>query len=67
MTDTSKRIFEKLQLRRLKEIFDTIDQDHDGQISENSFEKAQLPQHTMAVLRPLIKQGRTLNFNEFLE
>ena len=37
MTDKSKKIFEKLQLRKLKDIFNEIDLDQDGQISENSF------------------------------
>ena len=36
-SENSKRIFEKLHLRRLKDLFDLIDSDKDGEISENSF------------------------------
>ncbi len=66
-SDNSKKIFEKLQLRKLKELFDQIDTDKDGEISENSFIKAELSKETLTVLRPLIKSGKRLDFNEFLE
>ena len=37
MTEKSKRIFKHLHLKRLRELFDAIDGDKDGEISENSF------------------------------
>lgn len=67
MTDKSKKLFNKLQLRRLKEMFDVIDGDNDGEISENSFLNAQLPHRTVALLRPIIKLGVKLDFSGFLE
>ena len=33
-SENSRRIFEKLHLRRLKDLFDLIDSDKDGEISE---------------------------------
>eukprot|EP00347_Sterkiella_histriomuscorum_P007035 403350497 len=67
MTSTSQKIFEKMQIRKLKELFDIIDNDKDGEISENSFVQAQLTHESQQILRPLIKMGRKLDFNEFLE
>ncbi len=40
MTDQSKRIFKQLQIKKLRELFDLIDGDKDGEISENSFLQA---------------------------
>jgi len=40
MTEKSKMIFKHLHLKRLKELFDLIDGDNDGEISENSFMQA---------------------------
>ena len=66
-SENSRRIFEKLHLRRLKDLFDLIDSDKDGEISENSFQRADLPKEALAVLRPLMKSGKKLGFTEFLE
>jgi Ca2+-binding EF-hand superfamily protein len=43
MTDKSRMIFKHLHLKRLRELFDSIDGDKDGEISENSFLQAQIP------------------------
>ncbi|CDW72638.1 UNKNOWN [Stylonychia lemnae] len=67
INDESKKLFQRLQLRKLRELFDMIDNDQDGEISENSFVQAQLSPQLQAVLRPLIKQCKKLDFNEFLE
>ena len=67
MTDKSKKLFNRLQLKRLKELFDVIDGDNDGEISETSFLNASLPHRTMILLRPIIKLGIELDFNSFLE
>lgn len=67
MNERSKKIFEKMHFRKLKELFDLIDSDKDGEISENSFNQASLSAEVMAILRPLIKLGKNLSFNDFLE
>ena len=67
VNEKSRKLFNKLQLKRLKELFDEIDKDNDGEISENSFLCAPLPQRTITLLRPLIKQGKRLDFPLFLE
>lgn len=67
MTEKSKKWFNKLKIKRLKELFDVIDVDKDGEISETCFLDAQLPQRTVVLLRPLIKQGKKLDFPSFLE
>lgn len=66
-SDTSRKLFEKMHIRRLRELFDMIDTDRDGEISESSFVRADLPREALAVLRPLMKSGRKLDFSEFLE
>ncbi|CAG9313240.1 unnamed protein product [Blepharisma stoltei] len=68
---TSEKIVERIKYLRLKEIFEMMDPDENGNISSRTIEKSSLPPTIRAILYPLIEEltnmNETLNFDEFLE
>ena len=56
-----------MKLKKLRALYEAIDVNNEGKITEESLLNAKLPMKTIALLRPLIKDGKTLDFGTFID